>query len=71
MKVSNQFLIAQDESCHEITVMECTKAELDAHQKQLEELGVVSIIYDSADKEFDKLFVTSLGGFWVKFEDKK
>ena len=72
MKVSNEFITSEDGQFHEtITTMYCTKKELEAHQQQLEELGIPSIAYDSHDANFDKLLVTTLGGFWVKFEGEE
>ena len=68
MKIEVQFLIAPDESAHRIAIMHTTEKELEAHQKQLEEIGIASIIYDSKDGDWDKMFITSIGDFFVVFE---
>ena len=72
MEVSVEFLIAPDDSCHRIAVLHTTKDELKAHQTQLEDLGIPSLLYQCSDKEFDGVFITSLGDFFVQYgKDKK
>lgn len=70
MKISVGFLTAPDRTSERIAIMHTTKEELIAHQKQLEELGIPSLVYDCGDNDFDKIFITSLGDFFVRFNKK-